>query len=184
LHRLRITIGDMMKSILQIVPPRFRTLAKRVGLFALGAVLTVFYAQLAQAQTAASSSTRTVYSPETIIAAIISAVITIFFLRGMYLVLTYASETYGLGDEDDSSNTSDENNVLLYGAFGWVIGSALLIASYGLGWEFLYLGPIICLLGPLVPIVAMQRDLKRYKQVLAARTTRHSVSGQENNFIQ
>ncbi len=87
----------------------------------------------------------------------------------MYLVLTYASETYGFEDDEEGLDTSEENNALLYGAFGWVIGSALIIASYGWGWGFLYIGPIICLLGPVVPIVAMNLDLKRYRQALAAR---------------
>lgn len=158
-----------MNKILQILPPRFRPLAKRTGFFVLGTILTVLYAQLVQAQTAASTPTRTAYSPETIIAAIIGAVITIFFIRGMYLVLTYASETYGFDDEDDDTHASKENNALLFGAFVWVVGSAILIASYGLGWGFLYLGPLICLLGPVVPIVAMEQDLKRYRKALAAR---------------
>ena len=152
-----------------------RTLAKRLSYFILGTVLTVFYAQLVHPQ---SPSNRPIiqnpYSLETIIAAVVGAVITIFFLRGMYLVLTYASETYGLEDDgndlNDDLNESQENNGLLYGAFAWVVGSALVIASCGWGWGFLYIGPIVCLLGPLVPIIAMNLDINKDKQLLATRT--------------
>ncbi len=62
-----------------------------------------------------------------------------------------------------------ENNTLLYGAFGWLVGSALIIASYRWGWQFLYIGPIVCLLGPLVPILAMKFDIGKYRQILAQR---------------
>lgn len=172
-----------MNKILQIVPARFRALTKRVIFFVLGALLTVFYAQIVQAQTAANTPARTAYSPTTIIVALISAVITLFFIRGMYLVLTYASETYGLDDEDDDTNPAKENNALLFGAFIWVVGSAILIASYGLNWRFLYLGPLVCLLGPIVPIVAMELDLKRYRRTLAARAARRSIAEPESEFI-
>lgn len=166
-----------MNSILQIVPPQLRSLAKRIGFFILGTVLTVFYAQLANAQTTASNApVRTAYSPATLIAAAIGAVITILFFRGMYLVLSYASKTYGLGDEDDGGvDEKAENNTLLFGAIGWVIGSAVVIASYGLGWGFLYIGPIICLLGPIVPIVAMNLDIKKYRRILSERANRYKI---------
>jgi hypothetical protein len=65
---------------------------------------------------------------------------------------------------------------LLYGAFGWILGSALIIASYGWGWRFLYIGPIICLLGPLVPILAMYGDLKKYRQILADKVRLDSIA--------
>lgn len=151
------------------IPSQFRPLVKRVSYFILGTGLTVFYAQLAHAQSAGDRPVvQNPYSPETIIAAVIGAIITVFFLRGMYLVLTYASETYGLDDDDDHVNDA-ENNRLLLGAAVWVVGSALIIASYGLGWGFLYIGPIICLLGPIVPILAMKLDLQKYREILAHR---------------
>lgn len=162
----------MMNTLFRSIPSQFRTLAKRSSYFIFGAVLTVFYAQLVHAQTPGSSPiTQNPYSVETIIAALVGAVITIFFLRGMYLVLTCASETYGFEEEDDldEATESKENDALLYGAFGWIVGSALVIASYGWGWGFLYIGPIICLLGPIVPIVAMNSDLKKYREILAVR---------------
>lgn len=162
-----------MKSFTQIIPPQLHTPMKRISYFILGTILTVFYAQLVHAQSPGGSAIiQNPYSVETIVAAIVGAVITIFFLRGMYLVLTYASETYGFeGDDDlDDSSESKENNALLFGAFGWVIVSALVITSYGLGWGFLYIGPIVCLLGPIVPIIAMERDIKKYRETLVARS--------------
>ncbi|TRU80244.1 MAG: hypothetical protein EWV76_23775 [Microcystis novacekii Mn_MB_F_20050700_S1] len=161
-----------MNSLLQMIPPSLRTWAKRLGYFLGGTMLTVFYAGAVPAQSLPSPSlTQNPYSPTTIIAGVIAAIMTIFFLRGMYLVLTYASATYGLEDEEQEGNLegSQENHALLSGAFGWIIGSALIITSYGFGGRFLYIGPLVCLLGPLVPIFAMNRDIQKYRQVLARR---------------
>ncbi|HEY9644204.1 MAG TPA: hypothetical protein V6C57_27165 [Coleofasciculaceae cyanobacterium] len=169
----------MMNRLLRTISLPLHPLVKRISYFILGTVLTVFYAQVGHAQSSGSPAiTQNPYSVETILAAVMGAVITLFFLRGMYLVLTYASETYGFGDDDDldSSDEVQENNALLYGAFGWVAGSALVIASYGLGWGFLYIGPIVCLLGPVVPIVAMNLDIKKYREILAARARRSPAS--------
>lgn len=144
----------------------YRSLIRQSSYAILGTVLTVFYAQLVHAQTPASGAiVQNPYSLETIVAALIGAVITVFFLRGMYLVLTYASETYELEDHD--STDPEENSALIYGAFAWIVGSAIIIASYGWGWQFLYIGPLICLLGPIVPIIAMSGDIKKYRQALA-----------------
>jgi cell division protein FtsX len=159
-----------IKNIWQVLPPQWRIPVQRSAYFLLGSGLTLFYAQLVQAQTNPSSPpVRTAYSLETIVAAIFGAIITVLFLRAMYLVLTYASQTYGL-EEEENIDTSDENPTLIWGAVGWSVGSALIIASYGWGWGFLYLGPIICLLGPLVPIVAMELDLKNYRAILSDRS--------------
>jgi hypothetical protein len=159
-------------SIWQVIPAPWRGLARRLAYFVAGTLLTFFYAQIGQAQNTANTPiVQNPYSVETILAALIGAVITIFFLRGMYLVLTYASQTYGISDDqdEDTAEIHRENNLLLYGAFGWILGSALVIASYGWGWQFLYIGPILCLLGPLVPILAMYGDIKKYRQILADR---------------
>lgn len=174
---------NIVNQLAQAIPSQFRTLAKRFSYFLLGTALTLFYSQIAHAQAAGNTPVRTPYSATTVTAAIIAAVITVFFLRGMYLVLTYASETYGLEDEDDRVNTEKENNALLFGAASWVFGSAIIIASYGWGWQFLFLGPIICLLGPIVPIIAMNLDIKKYQKILANRTLRRSIGAQENEFI-
>lgn len=157
-------------SLAQILRLR---IARQIGYFSLGSSLTLFYAQIvhaqtAPAQTAATPIVQNPYSIETIVAAVIAAAITVVFLRNMYLVLTYASATYGLVEDEAEEINERENNALLWGAFAWVVGSALVIAAYGWGWSFLYVGPIICLLGPLVPIVAMNLDLKRYREILSA----------------
>ncbi|MEH2407522.1 hypothetical protein [Nostoc sp.] len=172
-----------MDNMLTVIPFRWQGITKRIGFFILGTVLTVLYAQLCHAQTSASAgspATNSPYSLETIITAVIGATITIFYLRAMYFVLTYASKTYGLDDQDldeDDDNESTANKILGFGAFFLVVISALIIASYGFGWGFLYLGPIICLLGPIVPIVAMELDLKRYKKVLASKADRQAIRG-------
>ncbi|MBD2214803.1 hypothetical protein H6G27_33905 [Nostoc linckia FACHB-104] len=168
---------------------RLGSITKRIGFFILGTVLTVIYTQLFHPQSSASvgsPATNNPYSLETIITAIISAIITIFYLRAMYLVLTYASKTYGLDDQDldeDDDNESNANKTLGFGAFFLVVISALIIASYGFGWGFLYLGPIICLLGPIVPIVAMELDIKRYKKILASKATRQAIRGQASQYL-
>lgn len=157
-----------INGLLHIVPSPLRMLTKRISCFTLGMVLTVFYAQLAYAQSNARAPViQNPYSFETVIAAALSAVITILFFRGMYLVLTYASETYELEENNEDNDTSKENNALLFGAASWIVGSAIAIASYGFDWRFLYIGPLICLLGPVVPIVAMEMDIKKYKQLVA-----------------
>lgn len=164
-----------LSRLLHVLPSPYRAIARRITYFTLGTILTFLYAELVQAQTpGANAVTRTPYSPETIIGALIAAVISIFFLRGMYLVLTYASATYGI-EHEETETSSKENDFLLFGAFAWVVGSALIIAAYGIDWRFLYIGPIICLLGPVVPIVAMELDLKRYKRSLASRRARTSI---------
>lgn len=169
---------NIVNRLLQTIPSQFRSVVKRSLYVGLGTVLTLFYAQIVHAQSATGQApVRSAYSPATITAALIGAVITIFFLRGMYLVLTYASETYGLDDEHDHDSSSQENNALLWGAVSWLLGSALIITSYGWGWGFLYLGPIICLLGPIVPIVAMQLDINAYKRFLDHRTAQQVIDG-------
>lgn len=75
--------------------------------------------------------------------------------------------TYGLEDQDEHSSTAQENDSLLFGAVSWVVGSALIIASYGWGWQFLFLGLIICLVGPIVSTIAINLDVKKYKKILA-----------------
>ncbi|RCJ31057.1 hypothetical protein A6769_31885 [Nostoc punctiforme NIES-2108] len=168
-----------MDNVLKIVPFRLNSITKRIGFFILGTLLTVLYAQLCHAQSSANSSspTNSPYSLETIITAVIGAIITIFYLRAMYFVLTYASKTYGLDDEDDDQESTNDN-LLGLGAFLLVVVSGFIIAAYGFGWGFLYLGPIICLFGPIVPIVAMELDLKRYKKTLASKAAQQAIREQ------
>ncbi|MBD2435369.1 hypothetical protein [Nostoc sp. FACHB-110] len=177
-----------MDNLFKTSNVRFHSTTKRLGFFFLGTFFTVVYAQLCHAQNSTVSSTATTNSPyswETIFTAVFGAIITVFYLRGMYLVLTYASKTYGLDDEDideDDETESRKNKILAFGAFLLVVISALIIASYGFGWRFLYLGPIICLLGPIVPIVAMEFDLKRYQKVLESQTTQRQFQSKQVRF--
>lgn len=160
---------NLINWLLQFIPTQFRALLRRISYFLLGTIITAFYAQLVHAQGKSDGSIhQTPYTVTTLFFAIAGAVTTILFLWSMYQVLTYASKTYGLED-DHVPESAAENQALLFGAFGWIIGSAIIIASYGWNWHFLYIGPILCLLGPYVPIVAMSFDLKKYRQILAAR---------------
>ncbi len=81
---------------------------------------------------------------ETIVAAVLGAIITIFFLRGMYLVLTFASKTYGLEDKD--TNNSTENSLLFLGLLdGFLVQLLLLLLWMGMAVSLHW--PILCLLG-------------------------------------
>lgn len=158
-----------MNTLLSLVSTRFRRFTLRVGGVVLGTLLVALYARSSWAQNAAEANTPTVYSTATILTLAATAVISVLYLRGMYLVLTYAFQTYSYDDDDAASydgNSAQANWWLIGGAASLVVISALIITSYGWGWVFLYIGPILCLLGPLVVIFAMEADLKRYRQTL------------------
>lgn len=159
-----------MNTPLSSVSARFRRFTLRVGGVVLGTLLVALYAQSSWAQSTAQATPPSVYSPATLLTLAATVVITALYLRGMYLVLTYASQTYSYDDDDDhyEGNSTQANGWLIGGATALVVISALIIASYGWGWVFLYIGPILCLLGPLVVIFAMEADLKRYRQALTA----------------
>lgn len=100
---------------------------------------------------------------------IIGAILTVFYVRGMYQVLHYASETYSIDFDDPTKiplTNQKASKLLLFGSAMLVVLSALIISSYGWGSAFLYVGPILCLLGPIVVIVSMALDVRKYKQVL------------------
>jgi hypothetical protein len=159
-----------MNTLLSLVSARLRRFTLRIGGVVLGILLVVLYAQSSWAQNAAEANAPSVYSTATILTLAATAVISVLYLRGMYLVLTYASQTYSYDDDDDhyEGNSAQSNWWLIGGAASLVVLSALIITSYGWGWVFLYSGPILCLLGPLVVIFAMEADLKRYRQTLTA----------------
>jgi hypothetical protein len=96
-------------------------------------------------------------------------ILTIFYLRGMYLVLHYASETYSVSLDavDDAEYSSRGERRLLYvGSLLLVALSALVISAYGFGWFLLYVGPVLSLLGPLVIIVSMAIDVRKCRRAL------------------
>lgn len=102
-------------------------------------------------------------------AIVLGLILTVLYLRGMYLVLHYASETYGVSLDavDDAEYSSRREQRLLYiGSLLLVVLSALVISSYGFGWFLLYLGPILSLLGPVVIIVSMAVDVRKCRRAL------------------
>ncbi|MGC3989059.1 MAG: hypothetical protein QM796_05120 [Chthoniobacteraceae bacterium] len=108
----------------------------------------------------------------------IGAVLALLYLRGIYLVLHYASATYDLNlnpvdDEDYSSK--GERRLLYIGSLFLVVLSGLVISSYGWGWLFLYLGPAITLFGPLVIIISMEVDIRKYRRALGEKNTREPL---------
>jgi hypothetical protein len=124
-------------------------------------------------------------------AIVLGLILTVLYLRGMYLVLHYASETYSVSldavDEAEYSSRG-EQRLLYIGSILLVALSALVISSYGFGWFLLYLGPVLSLLGPVVIIVSMAVDVRKCRRALgehrkeaanAGATTELSV-GQES----
>jgi hypothetical protein len=102
-------------------------------------------------------------------AIVLGLILTVLYLRGMYLVLHYASETYNVSldavDEAEYSSRS-ERRLLYIGSVLLVILSALVISSYGFGWFLLYVGPVLSLLGPVVIIVSMAIDVRKCRRAL------------------
>ena len=102
-------------------------------------------------------------------AILLGPILTVLYLRGMYLVLHYASETYSVSLDavDDAEYSSRGERRLLYiGSLLLVVLSALVISSYGFGWFLLYVGPVLSLLGPIVIIVSMAIDVRKCRRAL------------------
>ncbi|MGV2389489.1 MAG UNVERIFIED_CONTAM: hypothetical protein LVR29_18355 [Microcystis novacekii LVE1205-3] len=141
-----------MNSLLQMIPPSLRTWAKRLGYFLGGTMLAVFYAgAVPRPKSPYSFPNSKSLFPDHHYRRCSRRYHHDFLSAGNAIfVLTYASATYGLEDEEQEGNLegSQENHALLSGAFGWIIGSALIITSYGFGGRFLYIGPLVCLLRP------------------------------------
>ena len=101
----------------------------------------------------------------------IGIVLAVLYLRGMYLVLHYASVTYdiSLDDVDDAAyRQSSERNLLVIGSFLLVALSAGIIWAYGANWLLLYIGPVLSLLGPVVIIASMEIDIQKYRSAIRA----------------
>lgn len=130
--------------------------------------------------TSALSGQTTVDGWVALAAVVIGAFLAVLYLRGMYLVLHYASATYNVSLDrvDDAEYSSNrERNLLSFGSLALVVLSALIIASYGLGWPFLYIGPALSLLGPIVIIASMESDLRKYRRVLGEAAAAPGVVG-------
>ena len=110
-------------------------------------------------------------------------ILTVLYLRGMYLVLHYASETYSVSLDavDDAEYSSRSERRLLYiGSVLLVVLSGLIISAYGFGWFLLYVGPVLSLLGPLVIIVSMAIDVRKCRRALGElpkQTAKASATG-------
>lgn len=163
-----------MRQALNLISQTVRKYYRRWLAFTLGLVLVGLVSQYSQvgatSATATSSTTNQGISPIVVIFVAIAIIPGVFYIRGMYLVLSYASRTYGLEDDPSSHNESPAStNLLILGSALLVVGSAIIISAYGWASQFLYIGPVLCLLGPLVIIFSMEVDLKRYRQQLVAR---------------
>lgn len=100
-------------------------------------------------------------SIETAVFFFIGVVIFFFYIKGMAGVLSNAAKTYSTYIET-SQDTYTNGLVKTILA---VIASAVVIASYGLGSFFLYLGPVLCLLSPIGIIYFMYLDIQNSEQI-------------------
>jgi hypothetical protein len=113
-------------------------------------------------------------------AIVLGLILAVLYLRGMYLVLHYASETYSVSLDavDDAEYSSRSERRLLYiGSVLLVALSALVISSYGFGWFLLYVGPVLSLLGPVVIIVSMAIDVRKCRRALGQHRTEAADAG-------
>lgn len=155
----------------RIVDRQFGQWTKRVGYFSASAGAFILLSQAAQATSSnpAATAVQKGLSVDTILAILIGVIISIFYIRGMYLVLHYASETYDIGfdiNTDVPYKRETASRILIVGSLLLVVVSALIISAYGWASLLLYIGPVLCLLGPIVVIVSMEIDVHKYKQAL------------------
>lgn len=139
--------------------------------FLLGAVSPIILMRAAQAASSSvDASANRGLAPYAIAAALIGSVFFVLFVRAIYLILTYASKTYEIVDfsPPPKHNAAFANQIIAFGSALLVVGSALVISSYGWASWFLFLGPTICLLCPTIILVSMELDIRKYKEVLAA----------------
>ena len=95
-------------------------------------------------------------SPTTIIALVIGIIITIFYLRYMWLVLQRVART--LDDPDDGKSDGFAHSFI--GAIIAVVASSLAIVAYGLAPQFLYLGIVLALASPIAVAYTFKRELE------------------------
>ncbi|MBV9388916.1 MAG: hypothetical protein JOZ78_21030 [Chroococcidiopsidaceae cyanobacterium CP_BM_ER_R8_30] len=168
---LKVSIVELRRRLLELVSS-----AKIITYFFLSVALSIILARVSQsassdrAKSAAVVSNH-VLSPIAIVALVLGGIISILFFRGMYRVLHNTSKIYELKFDPNAASdrsSSKANNILIFGSFLLVVGSAAIISSYGWGPIFLYLGPILCLLGPFVIIVSMEVDVKKSQKLQAS----------------
>ena len=96
---------------------------------------------------------------------IVGIIISAIYLQKMLSILKNSAATYDLDQQDESKDTFH------YSFLGTIISvtfSALVIWAYGLRAFFLYLGPVLCLLSPLVLIYCMSVELSRFREIMQA----------------
>jgi small-conductance mechanosensitive channel len=94
-------------------------------------------------------------SPTTIIALVIGIIITVFYLRYMWLVLQRVART--LDDPDDGKSDGFAHSFI--GAIVAVVASSLAIVAYGLAPQFLYVGIALALASPIAVAYTFKREL-------------------------
>ena len=87
---------------------------------------------------------------------VVGIVLCVVYLRDLYAVLQKsARERFEPPPAED-----DRFRRSLVGAIGALIASIVLTMCYGFSPEFLYVGPIVCLLIPVALIYCMREELK------------------------
>lgn len=164
-----------MRKILRFKSGKFNESAKLIAYFCLGTITPIILMQIAQAAGPSTggnvAAANRGLAPYATIALIIGGVFLVLYIRAIYLVLTYAAKTYAI-DIDFSPppkyNESIANRIIAFGSALLVVGSALIISSYGWGPWFLFTGPTICLLCSAVILISMEVDIRKYKEILKA----------------
>lgn len=164
-----------MRKILRFKPGKLNETTKLIAYFCLGTITPIILMQIAQA--AGSSTGGNVVAanrglaPYATIALVIGGVFLVLYVRAIYLVLTYAAKTYAIDIDFTPPSKYGEsiaNRMIAFGSALLVVGSALIISSYGWGPWFLFTGPTICLLCSSVILVSIEIDIRKYKETLKA----------------
>ena len=95
-------------------------------------------------------------SSATVVTILIGVVISIVYLRYMWLALQRVART--LDDPDDAE--SDSFGYSFVGAITAVVASSLTIIAYGLAPQLLYLGIVLALASPIAVAYTFRRELK------------------------
>jgi hypothetical protein len=94
-------------------------------------------------------------SAATAITIIVGAIISLFYLRYMWLALQRVAVT--LNDPDEGQSDSFGHSFI--GAIVAVLSSALAISSYGYAPQFLYVGVLLALASPIAVTYTFYREL-------------------------
>lgn len=95
-------------------------------------------------------------SVATVVTILIGIVISIVYLRYMWLALQRVART--LDDPDDGE--SDSFGYSFFGAIIAVVASSLSIVAYGLAPQLLYIGVVLALGSPIAVAYTFRRELK------------------------